>query len=278
MLRAWQVLAAISVLLGCSQGPGGNAPWLSQTTRDEHTSRFFPISTGPHAVECNVCHGVSTSFRTFDCVTCHEQVPTASMHRGVPGYLHASQACFDCHRDGAAIGQMDHTSYFPIAPGEVHALEAPAVHAEGAIACASCHTSRADRTRLDCVTCHPQPAMAPLHLDVPDLKFTAIDETSASCVKCHADSRAPIAAGDTHALGAAAVHLPGGISCTSCHTTAASRKVECTLCHDAADQSATHDGLLAPSAVNAPLGNDLGGTPGCLLCHAGGALQRVATH
>src|SRR5882672_6831994 len=357
MLRARHLLVAMAAICACSKGPsdGGNPPSVTLLTREQHTSRFFPIASGPHALECNACHETSSTFRDFDCLSCHAHapLPTNSKHKGMPGYGYDSASCYGCHRDGRAGVDIDHSSFFPVATGQVHALGAPAVHVAGTIGCASCHNNPAERTQIDCTSCHSQTAMAPLHLAVPDLKFTTANETSALCVKCHPDSASPIAvanhapfklgdgadfrqqacigchseamdqvvsrhalvgiaaapsdtesclschrvgeaatafdhvffpiaATDVHALGAPAVNVPGSFGCRSCHTTVASTKVDCTACHDAADQNARHAGLIGPGGATA-LWSGTGAAPGgetanCLLCHANGALQRVATH
>ncbi len=368
----------MAAIFGCSTGPsGGGPPRVTQPTVEEHTSRFFPIASGPHAVECNACHGTSNTFRDFDCLSCHAPLPTTSRHKGMPGYGYASASCFGCHRDGRAGSNVDHSSFFPVATGQVHALGAPAVHVAGTIGCASCHTNVADRKQIDCTSCHSQAAMAPLHVAVPDLKFTTASETSALCVKCHPDSAVPIAvadhapfkvssgnihyqkpcltchaeprtdkawaqdfkqqaciachdqpidrvvskhevlqinavpadvqsclgchrsgepatdfnhvffptaAGDAHALGSPAVHLAGSIGCKSCHTSGESTTVDCTSCHDPADQVARHSGLIGlEPGTGPPIWSGTGAAPGgatasCLLCHGLGGLQRVATH
>jgi hypothetical protein len=210
---------AIALLAGCSPAPAGDARWLTQPTADQHTSLFFPISTGKaHAIgapavhvsgtiDCNSCHGNADSFRDFDCLTCHVSTAMVARHSRVGGFFYDSPSCYGCHPDGVASGAIDHTGRFPIAPG------------------------------------------------------------------------------DTHAIGAPAVHLGGTIQCTSCHPAISNRsRVDCTICHDPSDQSAKHGGLIGPETNNAnPLWSGTGPVPtgetaNCLLCHANGKLQRVATH
>jgi hypothetical protein len=209
MLRLRHILLASAALLGCSPGPSGNGRWLTQPTPDQHAALFFPIASGPHAVECNSCHGASDSFQDFDCLTCHKAPATGPRHSKVGGFAYASPSCYGCHPDGLAKGvaAVNHTPLFPIS------------------------------------------------------------------------------AGDVHALGASAVHLAGTIQCTSCHTRTADRKqVDCTVCHDSADQSAKHSGLIGQEPDNGgPLWSGAGpapagGSANCLLCHSNGGLQRVGTH
>ena len=221
MPRFVQLLPAMAALLGCAPAPNGNASWLTQPTRDQHTSLFFPISTGRiHAIgapavhvagtiECNSCHGTSDSFQAFDCLTCHTPTPTIPNHvqKNIGGFSYDSPSCYGCHPDGIGKGAVDHTRKFPITPGQIHATGAPAVHVAGTIQCTSCHASIADRA-----------------------------------------------------------------------------KVDCTICHNASDQSAKHSGLIGAEPNNAaPLWSGTGPLPAgetanCLLCHSNGTLQRVATH
>ncbi len=156
MRRFVQLLLAMAALLGCSPAPNGGARWLTQPTRDEHTSLFFPIAAGPHAVDCNSCHGTSDTFGGFDCLSCHTPTPTIPNHvsKNIGGFAYESASCYGCHPDGIGKGSIDHTRMFPIAPGQAHAIGAPAIQVPGTIACTSCHLSTADRTKIDCTVCH----------------------------------------------------------------------------------------------------------------------------
>ena len=114
MLRPVQALLGIAVLSGCSQSDSGAGRWLTQPTSEQHTSLFFPISTGSiHAmgspavhvagsIDCNSCHGASDSFRGFDCLTCHTPTPTIPNHvqKNVGGFSYDSPSCYGCHPDG----------------------------------------------------------------------------------------------------------------------------------------------------------------------------------
>ncbi len=65
---------------------------------------YFPITTGPHATDCNTCHGPFPSFAQFSCFGCHgheDQNLMGELHLGVPTYAYQSQACYTCHSDGA---------------------------------------------------------------------------------------------------------------------------------------------------------------------------------
>ena len=115
MLRPIQALLAIALLAGCS--PPTEGRWLTQPTNDQHTSLFFPISTGRiHAmgapavhvagvIDCNSCHGTSNTFRGFDCLTCHTPTPTIPNHvqKNIQGFSYDSPSCYGCHPDGIGI-------------------------------------------------------------------------------------------------------------------------------------------------------------------------------
>jgi len=141
-------LLATAALLGCSPAPTGDIRWLTQPTRDQH-ALFFPVASGPHAVECNSCHGVSETFRDFDCLTCHAGAATIPRHSKVGGFAYTSASCYGCHPDGLAKGvaAVDHAPLFPIAPGDAHAIGASAVHLAGTIQCTSCHSRHDERDR-----------------------------------------------------------------------------------------------------------------------------------
>jgi hypothetical protein len=61
-------------LAACSVTPSAGNP---NTALNSDTHRFFPITAGPHAVDCAVCHGGASTFKDFTCFNCHghEQQP-----------------------------------------------------------------------------------------------------------------------------------------------------------------------------------------------------------
>src|SRR2546428_6388036 len=117
-------------LLACM--PGVSTPG-SAVTRANHK---FPITTGPHAVDCNTCHGSFSSFNQFTCFNCHghEQPLTDSLHTsltmaagsslpdGGVAYADDSASCLGCHPTGASV---------------------PFSHARLSGNCASCHAATA---------------------------------------------------------------------------------------------------------------------------------------
>jgi hypothetical protein len=71
-----------------------------------HDNMYFPIYSGKHDGEWNLCadcHFNSSNFNLFSCINCHEHDDPADMadkHDGVNGYQYNSNACYACHPDG----------------------------------------------------------------------------------------------------------------------------------------------------------------------------------
>jgi hypothetical protein len=115
------------LLAGCQQGAA--APANTALTPATHK---FPIVSGPHAADCNTCHGDFQSFSQFTCLNCHghEKPLTDMLHvslarRGsaaVPdggvGYAYDGVSCLQCHATGGRV---------------------PYDHAGITVSCASCH-------------------------------------------------------------------------------------------------------------------------------------------
>jgi hypothetical protein len=74
----------------------------------DHDGRYFPIYSGAHRGEwtsCSECHVSSGNYRAFECILCHEHSNKAEVdkdHDDERGYVYASSACYQCHRDGRA--------------------------------------------------------------------------------------------------------------------------------------------------------------------------------
>ena len=77
----------------------------TQTTWD-HDSQYFPIYSGRHQGEWNVCadcHVNPNNYQVFECIFCHEhdnEQEVGQQHQGVPGYVYLSTACYACHPNG----------------------------------------------------------------------------------------------------------------------------------------------------------------------------------
>ena len=67
-----------------------------------HFEHDFPITGGPHAVDCARCHVVPSNPTVFSCVVCHahEQSEMQDEHDDVSGFVWESNACYACHPDG----------------------------------------------------------------------------------------------------------------------------------------------------------------------------------
>jgi hypothetical protein len=111
-----RICLPLIALLACQPGsPSLKLP----VTPSTHTS--FPITTGPHAVDCGVCHGAYSSFTQFSCLNCHghEQPLTDLLHvsltppagtslpDGGVGYSYDSASCLSCHPSGGKVA-FDH--------------------------------------------------------------------------------------------------------------------------------------------------------------------------
>jgi hypothetical protein len=79
--------------------------WVPSTW--DHDQQYFPIYSGQHNNEwdlCVDCHTTPGNFSLFSCISCHghdDPVDMADHHQGVQGYLYSSPACYSCHPDGS---------------------------------------------------------------------------------------------------------------------------------------------------------------------------------
>ena len=101
LAAAGQAGACLLALLAIACQNEAKAPANTAPTPATHDR--FPIASGPHAVECNTCHGDGASFREFNCTACHDhnQVLTDQLHKGVATYSYTAMSCFGCHADGS---------------------------------------------------------------------------------------------------------------------------------------------------------------------------------
>ena len=76
----------------------------------DHDGQYFPIYSGRHQGEWNVCadcHFNLSDYSSFECITCHEhsnQQDVDGHHREVNDYTYDSPSCYRCHPDGRAEG------------------------------------------------------------------------------------------------------------------------------------------------------------------------------
>ncbi len=130
----------------CASCHTTDSDWQPAEFRD-HDGLYFPIYTGEHGGEwnlCTECHLDPDNFTDFSCIDCHEhtKVDTDEEHEGVTGYAYSSQACFACHPDGRSDGALDH-NFFLLTLGH----DIPD--------CATCHLDPDfSTTSPECQTCH----------------------------------------------------------------------------------------------------------------------------
>lgn len=71
-----------------------------------HDAKYFPIYSGKHNREwnlCSDCHTSSSNYKVFSCIYCHEHNNKASVdkdHNGVQNYSYVSSECYRCHPQG----------------------------------------------------------------------------------------------------------------------------------------------------------------------------------
>lgn len=83
--------------------------WVPSTF--DHDGQYFPIYSGEHNGEwdvCADCHTNPSNYAVFNCLGCHTQATTNAEHTGVPGYTWNSNACLSCHPDGSSGDKMMH--------------------------------------------------------------------------------------------------------------------------------------------------------------------------
>ncbi len=259
----------------------------------DHDGQFFPIYSGKHQGEWNLCadcHINQSNYSIFSCIDCHEhnQADTDDEHNDVGGYAYNSPACFQCHPDGSAEGSFDHNSSgFPLTGAH---LTTPCLecHENGysgtPTICFACHEPDFNQSvnpnhvsigiPNDCAMCHTtnpdwQPATFPIHNDYYQLNG-AHATIANNCFTCHE--------GDY-------VNTPN--LCYSCHTDdynqttdpnhiAAQFPTECESCHtETAWTPATfdHDGQYFPIYS----GEHQGEWDNCSECHTDAGNYAVFT-
>jgi hypothetical protein len=179
-MRPGFICIAGGVVLALSCTSHIDVPANTELTPDQHVVNF-PITADPHNIsDCNVCHGGTSSFRQFSCMngTCHPADDTMNVHSNVLGYEYVPVGCYACHKTGVAQGSPDHSTLFPIGPGDSH----------GWVPCAACHMNADDRTIVTCAIegCHGQADTALQHMNVANYVWT-----SPQCVSCHPNGTTP---------------------------------------------------------------------------------------
>ncbi|NCS88476.1 MAG: hypothetical protein GW789_07015, partial [Ignavibacteria bacterium] len=110
----------------------------------DHDGRFFPIYSGKHAGEwnlCGDCHTNPSNISVFSCTDCHEhnKPDMDNEHQGISGYIYASSECFACHPAGDSEGAFNHSaSSFPLTGAHI------------SVDCSQCHSNGYANTPTDC--------------------------------------------------------------------------------------------------------------------------------
>jgi len=81
------------------------AAWVPSTF--DHDLQYFPVYTGKHSGEwnlCSECHNVANDYAIYTCIDCHDhnKAEMDDEHREVTDYVFESTACFDCHPRGTS--------------------------------------------------------------------------------------------------------------------------------------------------------------------------------
>ncbi len=173
----------------------------------DHDGQYFPIYSGKHKGEwdlCSDCHPNASNFKEYTCTsTCHLQPKMNSEHQGVNGYVYNSPACLACHPTGNSEGSFNHNSgNFPLTGG--HASDN----------CASCHAAGYANTSTVCNSCH-----TPNYNTSTNPNHSALS-LSTDCAVCHTTapgwSPATFATHNNYYVIAGA-HIPIANECASCH-------------------------------------------------------------
>jgi len=173
----------------------------------DHDGQYFPIYSGQHDNEwdlCADCHTNPSDYSVFTCTTsCHSQSSTNNEHQGVGGYQYLSSACYACHPTGNASAAFNHnSSTVPLTGGHSN------------LACASCHPNGYTGAPTECSGCH-----TPDYNQTANPNHTAIGIAN-TCATCHTTNPgwAP-ATFPTHNnyYVLAGAHIPLANQCAGCH-------------------------------------------------------------
>ncbi len=278
-------LPAIHAQVGEFQDGGFDAQDSTQCKRCHAESQVDAITDhGPFLIQpgsehnkenCLECHTQSRAdkdwaadFEQRSCFFCHGATETNADHSGVFGYAYETNTCLSCHPDGSKDVNLDHTPFFPIAPGSEH---------EG-VDCSSCHTSNTDPSQNACRTCHEverNEDLAGIHNDVGEFSDGGATLTSTDCKTCHAESQ----------VDAVSAHGPFLITpgnehhrenCLDCHRAKRTDKDwaadfeqrTCLFCHQPNETNADHNGIAGYAYTD----------NACLTCHPDGSKDVTIDH
>ncbi len=224
------------------------APGWKPAEFKQHDGQYFPIYSGKHRNEwdlCSDCHTSPNNFAVNSCIVCHNnQGELNSQHGDVGGYEFNDPACFACHPTGDAEGGFNHNNTnFPLT-GAHTTVDCALCHVTGypgtTTVCGDCHANDYNQTNnpnhttaeisTDCATCHTTaPGWVPASFGNHEVyPLTGGHATIANdCFSCHNGdyNNTPTVCFGCHAPNYNQTtnpnHLASGIpnDCAMCHTT-----------------------------------------------------------
>jgi len=228
-----------------------------------HASTNFPIMGRHVMLDCESCHAGMPIERfrqtPSQCIGCHradyERVQSPN-HVG-SGF---STECQTCHQMTAWVPatMTDHDAIFPIFSG---------THNRVWTRCTECHPNPSNMRVVNCLGCHEQPVMDPVHSGFPGYSYA-----TPACLTCHPrGERGNFANHDAVFPIYSGTHNNVWSQCAECHPNPANRaQADCLGCHE-------HDQPLMD-----PVHNGFNGysytTAACLNCHPRGEKGRFAEH
>jgi hypothetical protein len=143
-----------------------------------------------------------------------------------------------------------------------------------ALACSDCHDPTKPTFALagggvDCLHCHAQADVTPLHADVSGFAYD-----DASCIGCHKDGTGGLPANHDAQLFPVTNTPHASVACSQCHgATKALADLKCLGCHAQGDMATTHAAV--PSTTQTRLSNRTIASyqyalAACMTCHADG--------
>jgi len=173
----------------------------------DHDGKYFPIYSGKHRGEWNVCtdcHTNASNYKVFSCINCHEHNNKSEVdkdHQGVGGYSYDSQACYRCHPTGNSDGAFNHSnSRLPLTGSHLtipcENCHLPSITVALSPACSSCHqnsfTNAASPNHQqiglssDCKSCHTADGWKPSSFNHATTNFQLTGKhATALCSDCH---------------------------------------------------------------------------------------------
>lgn len=209
--------------------------WIPSTF--DHDQQFFPIYSGTHAGEwdlCSDCHEIPNDFSVFTCISCHEhnQQDMDDKHAGIQGYVYASQECFACHPTGEKGTAFNHAiSNFPLTGAHI------------TLDCGQCHSSGYSGTPLECFACHEVDYNSSTNPDHLQLGI------STDCESCHTTEpnwEPALFPQHNQIFELVGAHLQISNDCSTCHNgDYINTPVICVGCHESAYNNASNPDHLA---------------------------------